>query len=60
MLKQISPLEKAVTATLCEDIDNGTRQFQNVSISQYNFPGECKRRLFIWYTYLNWSYIESR
>ncbi len=56
MLKQISPLEMAVTATHCENFDIGSREFQNVSISQYNFPEECKRRLFIWYTYLNWSY----
>ncbi len=56
MQKLTSPLQKTVTTTLCEDFDNDSGQFQNVSISQYNFPGECKRRLFIWYTYLNWFY----
>ncbi len=33
--------------TLCEDFDNGSRCSRNVSISEYNFPGERKRRLFI-------------
>ncbi len=37
-------------STLCKDFDNGSRWSRNVSISQYNRPGERTSWLFIWYT----------